>query len=230
MGSLVLSTGAIYNSYCYMVIPLKRDSLLDLLVNAIKSGLHLSWRTKKYLCAQIVHCVHYLHKNRQMAHLDLKGDNLVFNEDFSLSLIDFGMAELIEDELDDQTKMTPKYRAPEIESDLKYSPGPADIFGVGVCLFMVMFQAPPFKNNFCLKNMNYIRYSDGENLRFFRSCGIDMDAVPETAPFTTIMRTFNRNPLLRPTIEELYALPFFQVHQADASVIAELGSLLSAAI
>jgi len=139
MGYLRLSDGGIFNSYSYMVLPMKGLSLLDLLIAAIKEKVHLSWRTKKYLCSQIVHCVHYLHTNRQLAHLDLKGDNLVLGEHYCLSLIDFGMTESIEDELSDHNKMTPKYRAPEISRDLSYSPGPADVFGVGVCLFMVMF-------------------------------------------------------------------------------------------
>ena len=97
----------------------------------------------------------YLHTERGLAHFDLKGDNLVLTIELCLSLIDFGMTERLDKKLKDRTKMTPKYRAPEIKKDLDYLGGPADVFGVGVCLFMIMFQAAPFSGKFCLDDENY---------------------------------------------------------------------------
>lgn len=97
----------------------------------------------------------YLHKERGLAHLDLKGDNFVLTAELCLSLIDFGMTEQLDAELDSPNKMTPKYRAPEIDQDLDYLGGPTDVFGVGVCLYMIMFQDAPFSGKFCLEDSNY---------------------------------------------------------------------------
>lgn len=148
----------------------------------------------------------YLHEERGLAHLDLKGDNFVLTVEFCLSLIDFGMAERLNEVLGDPRKMTPKYRAPEIEKDDEYLGGPADIFGVGVCLYMIIFQAAPFNGKFCLDDKNYKKHfldQEEPDLSFFNGTGMDLARVPSLEPFEAILRCFNRNPASRPSIEEL---------------------------
>ena len=79
----------------------------------------LSWGLKQYLCAEVVHCVHYLHSQRGMVHLDLKADNFVLTALNRLSLIDFGMAELLGTVVTvpgRPDKMTPMHRAYEVWS------------------------------------------------------------------------------------------------------------------
>lgn len=117
MGDLVFDSGVVVSKYAYMVIPLQGISLLDLINSALGKGRHLSWGLKQYLCAEVIHCVHYLHSDRKVAHLDLKPDNLVITILSRLSLIDFGMAELLKELMVDPlrpTKMTPRYRAYEV--------------------------------------------------------------------------------------------------------------------
>lgn len=143
-GLMSFADGTASLTFSYMVIPLKGLSLVSLLMQANTDKVHLSWSTKRYLCSQVVHCVRYLHMEKGLAHLDLKGDNFVLDAEFCLSLIDFGMTERLDKLLKDRNKMTPRYRAPEIKRDLDYLGGPADVFGVGVCLFMIMFQDAPF--------------------------------------------------------------------------------------
>jgi len=85
-----------------------------------------------------------------MVHLDLKPDNIVFTKEGKLSLIDFGMAEQInEGGFSDNNKMTPIYRAPEVGSidpsnPVSYDGVLADVFGIGVLLFIIMMVAAPF--------------------------------------------------------------------------------------
>jgi len=138
--------------------------------------------------------------------LDLKGDNFVLTEEFCLSLIDFGMTERLDKVLNDRRKMTRMYRAPEIERDLEYLGGPADIFGIGVCLFMILFQAAPFQGKFCLEDGNYKKHfleQERPDLSFFNGLGLDLGSVPSHEPFEAILRCFNPNPALRPTLEQL---------------------------
>ena len=95
MGELIFFSGAVAKQYAYMEIPLQGPSLLDLINSAFNKKRHLSWGLKQYLCSEVIHCVHYLHSKRGMAHLDLKPDNIVLTALHQLSLIDFGMAELL---------------------------------------------------------------------------------------------------------------------------------------
>ena len=80
-----------------------------------------------------------------IAHLDLKADNFVITDSFDLALIDFGMVEDCSDPLKDTHKMTPIYRAPEVFYNKEYDPIKVDIFGIGVCMFMLMCRDAPFR-------------------------------------------------------------------------------------
>jgi serine/threonine protein kinase len=45
---------------------------------------------KKYLCSKLIQMVDFMHNANGLAHLDLKPDNVIIKDDFSLALIDFG--------------------------------------------------------------------------------------------------------------------------------------------
>jgi len=134
-GYLRLPYGYSLSGFSYMVMPAMGSDLVEAILQANKEGIQLSWEAKQYLCSQVVHCLHYLNVEKQLAHLDVKAENFVFNDQLGVSLIDFGMTEGIGALLEDINKMSPKYRAPEILERRPYMPGPADIFGLGVCLF-----------------------------------------------------------------------------------------------
>jgi len=74
-----------------MVFPyLKNGSLLDLLMKAKTSRLGMTIEISMYFCRLVVQLVSVLHKTEQLAHLDLKLENIMINDDLTLSLIDFG--------------------------------------------------------------------------------------------------------------------------------------------
>ena len=50
----------------------------------------------------------------QMAHGDVKGDNIMITDDFRMILIDFGFSELISKSIKDFSG-TPSYNGPEID-------------------------------------------------------------------------------------------------------------------
>ena len=153
MGILTLGNGEMYTTYSYMVIPYcKNGSLLRLLINSVEDKKPLSVLTQKKLCRQIVQCVAHMHQELGTAHLDLKADNFVITESFDLALIDFGMAEDCSELLEDTQKMTEIYRAPEVFEDDSYDPEAVDIFGIGVCMFMIMLRNAPFLREGCLRN------------------------------------------------------------------------------
>ena len=100
----------------------------------------------KYIFSQICEGVSALHNTTGYAHLDIKLENVLIGKDYKLKLCDFGFAQDVSERI---TKKygTESYMAPEIESRAQgetYMGVPADIFSLGVILFIITFGAPPF--------------------------------------------------------------------------------------
>lgn len=82
-----------------------------------------------------------------ISHRDLKPENILFDRDFILKVSDFGLSTLIKGHDGDgflYTHLGTKgYRPPEMEEG-KYQGDQADIFAVGVILFLLYSGNPPF--------------------------------------------------------------------------------------
>jgi len=96
---------------------------------------------------QIFESLKFLHKNR-IVHCDLKPDNFLFKEpvgakDPVLKVIDFGMSKRLAWETKlNQLCGTPYYTAPEVIKS-NYTTA-ADMWSVGVIMFVMIFGYPPF--------------------------------------------------------------------------------------
>jgi len=90
----------------------------------------------------LVECVSFLHDTNKRAHLDIKPDNVVFNDDLTLSLIDFAHSEDLNAKVNHPVG-TKKLLAPEVRQNMKdgssFDAEKADIFALGISLFMIMF-------------------------------------------------------------------------------------------
>jgi len=66
---------------------------------------------------QLIDGIEYLH-SQNLAHMDLKLENLVLGDDFKLKIIDFDLAISLTDEKNDQYggAGTKNYRAPEVRA------------------------------------------------------------------------------------------------------------------
>ena len=69
---------------------------------------------RKYLIKQIVKNLEFLHGQNQLAHLDLKPDNIVIKDDFTTALIDFGHSESVNQLMSNENVGTLNYLPPEI--------------------------------------------------------------------------------------------------------------------
>jgi serine/threonine protein kinase len=81
-----------------------------------------------------------------LAHLDIKLENILVGDDANLKLCDFGMVESIDADLT-KRQGTEMYMAPEIidkRHNETYKGVPADIFAMGVLLWILAFAQPPF--------------------------------------------------------------------------------------
>jgi serine/threonine protein kinase len=92
---------------------------------------------------QVMAAVDCLHSNLEVAHLDLKLENVLLCEDFTVKLCDLGFSENVYDRVFKRAG-TDGYKAPEIDSTEGYYGVKADIFALGVMLFTLHFGVPPF--------------------------------------------------------------------------------------
>ena len=126
-----------------MTTELCKQDLFDLIAG---TGQAKTESMAKYIFRQICGGVEALHNTTGYAHLDLKLENILIGKDYKLKLCDFGFAQDINERI---TKKygTESYMAPEIEQRSQgetYMGIPADIFSLGVILFIITFGAPPF--------------------------------------------------------------------------------------
>ena len=99
----------------------------------------------KFFLHQLIDSIKYLH-DQDIAHRDLKLENMLIDEDLNLKLVDFGLA--VKSDIDNLTQWcgTPCYAAPEIHRQVPYNAKKADIFSLGVILFSIVVGRKPFDN------------------------------------------------------------------------------------
>ena len=88
--------------------------------------------------SQLASAVRYLH-DRNVAHLDIKSDNIMVDRSFHVTLIDFGMAE----HFDRGEVFAHRVGA----SQRPYHAPPVDVFALGVTLYFAQFGCYPFTSD-----------------------------------------------------------------------------------
>ena len=163
-----------------------------------------------------------MHKIYELAHLDIKFENIVVDADYSLKLIDFAYCEQIETNLT-SPKGTYNYFSPEmcqiynkntvLYSSTKgsiptYNAKKADIFSLGIILFTMYFGKKPFEHN-DPKKETLLELIGSQNLYdveiFFQSHSMTRamnknGRVPREIKIL-IANMLQINPLMRPDLE-----------------------------
>ena len=99
----------------------------------------------KYFFKQIVHGLAHIH-SKNIAHRDIKLDNLLLDSSGRIKIADFGVSKLSRrDELITDQCGTPAYIAPEILRDTGYHGTPVDVWSAGVVLYSMIYGTVPFK-------------------------------------------------------------------------------------
>lgn len=99
----------------------------------------------KGLFRQLVAAIEYIH-SQKVTHRDLKLENLLLENESVIKIIDFGFSTCFSHEK--KVKLfcgTPTYMAPEIVSRKEYSGPPADIWALGILLYVMLSGCFPFK-------------------------------------------------------------------------------------
>lgn len=110
-------------------------------------------REAKVIFKQIVEGVNYLHQ-QQVAHRDLKPDNILIEEkfngtffpDYQVKLIDFGFSVSLQGQKKLRTFCgTPSFMSPEIVSKKDYCGKQTDVWALGVIIFSMIYGRTPFR-------------------------------------------------------------------------------------
>lgn len=99
---------------------------------------------------EIMLAIKYLHEDCKIAHRDIKAENILFDENGYIKLIDFGLSSAVNGSQFMKTRCgSPAYASPEIISGVEYNMS-CDIWSCGVVLFAMVCGYLPFND----ENMN----------------------------------------------------------------------------
>lgn len=148
-------------------------------------------KQRLHLFKQVCRAVQYAHSNF-IVHRDLKPENLLVNKNGVVKVLDFGIAKMIDDSLDEQTllqtrvglrMLSLKYAAPE-QITLEPITTATDVYALGVLMYELMTGSHPLNlENKSLKETEYlIRNQEPKkpshvSLRWKEKLKGDLDAV-----------------------------------------------------
>lgn len=192
-GHYLFSQGRCIPSPILILEYLENGSLHDVLHNIDNHQQFDSTARMKALFG-IASALSYIHSRKPIIiHRDLKPDNVMLDSNYEIRMCDFNMAKIVEKFSLGASRPfgTPLYRAPEIsDASDQYTPS-VDVFSFGMIAFYLITGSRPFKG-----------FSNAETVeKIKRGERPQIDSVPFLKNLIT--RTWNQNPDLRPTAEDL---------------------------
>jgi serine/threonine protein kinase len=115
------------------------------LCSYVKSKKRLSEDESRRIFFQLIQALDYLHQHC-IIHRDIKLENVLFDKNKDIKLIDFGFSTVSPD--GKKLKVfcgTPSYMAPEIVKRTEYEGKPVDIWGLGILLYALLCGCFPFR-------------------------------------------------------------------------------------
>ena len=91
----------------------------------------------------ILGAISHMHENG-IAHLDLKVENLLLTEDYKVKLTDFDLSQSVYSGQQVDSRGSPGFRSPEIRAGTCADIFAADVYSLGVILFILRTGIPPY--------------------------------------------------------------------------------------
>lgn len=210
-----------YDVKCVVVEELATGG--ELFYYVLNSGA-FSQKVAIYYFGQLLEGLQYMH-NSGIAHRDLKPDNVLFSEDFTLKIADFGFAGPLAGR-DGSGYMrtilgTKPYMAPELNERKPYIGTKVDVFAAAVILFIMVSGTPPF--NYAAKDEFYYKFLYYKKFELFwkyHSKGKPAGENFFSPEFKDLMqRLLAYNPDERLSIEEIYQHPWMNLLSATQAEI-----------
>ena len=149
---------------------------------------------------QILSGLEYLHNNH-ICHRDIKLENMLFDEYGDAKLTDFGLSQSFEDGVDFNNGVgSPLYAAPEVLKSGPYKGTLADIWSMGICLYIMVCGDFPFEGE---------EYQDLVKNIFFKSFEVKEYVSPLFKDL--IYKILEKNPKKRLTIQQIKNHPWMHI-------------------
>ncbi|KAI3645799.1 hypothetical protein MP228_008727 [Amoeboaphelidium protococcarum] len=190
------------SSNVYMILELCENKTF---VEMIKKRRKLLEAEARYYMKQLLDALTYLHQKR-VIHRDLKLGNLFLSGSMDIKVGDFGLATIVK--YDGERKKTicgtPNYIAPEILFDREHGHSfEVDLWSIGVILYTFLVGKPPFQTKDVKEIYRNIREN---NYVYPEGCGISAMSK------NLISSLLSSKPSDRPTIQEIFDHPWFQLN------------------
>jgi serine/threonine protein kinase len=162
----------------------------------------------RFYFTQMIAGLSYIH-SKNIYHRDLKPENMVLDHHFDLKIVDFGLAAAVSSESGRKLYSgvgSSSYSAPEVFyarelfEGVGYHGGPADIWSVGVILFVMLTGRPPFIRPLVTSHPRSGLKKDKHFIRLLQGGGYD---GVSPAARQLLMSIFRLDPKTRPTLEEI---------------------------
>jgi serine/threonine protein kinase len=180
------------------------------LLSSIIDGHTSDAHTAKRLFWEICSAVQYLHE-RAISHNDIKPDNVMLDSIGHVKLIDFGFAKQTETAGDHEKSGTLAYAAPELLRPGTYRPDKADIWSLGILLYVLLEAKFPWPT-----------IDDWVLARLIRQGNLTYETLGDLQARAIFRQMTALDPNERPTIEEVLRDPFFDELELQKPILPNL--------
>jgi [calcium/calmodulin-dependent protein kinase] kinase len=194
-------------------------------------GERMSEAVAKGYFRQLVSALEYLHDNKVL-HRDIKPANCLLTRDGVLKLSDFGVSKFIHrknnDESNDDITLkdssgTPAFTPPEACASGGFKGKPADIWAVGITLYVMIFGVTPFRGEGTGPGMIFSLY------RAIQDEVLPIPNEPTISPELKLLftRLLDKNPRTRIKLTEIMSHPWVETDAEEDTKEIQRSSLNS---
>ena len=199
-----------YDDFTYLIMEYLPGGNLKTKVQEAKG---LSEDEASEIYSSILKALLYLHEEVGVVHRDLKAENIMFDKNGTVKLIDFGFASFCHSgELLNEFCGSPRYTPPEILHGGEYG-FPVDIWSLGVILYFMVSNEFPYDGNSPKDIAENIKYSQ-----------IDVKTEYTNDLKRLLLSIFVKTPKLRPTASKLMSFRWGVEHRESALLLKDLAS------
>ena len=184
------------DDFVYIVMEYSQNG--DLLSFVNNNGKLIEPIARRYF-VQLFSVIEYLHKEKKVAHRDLKAENILLDQYFNIRVIDFGLSRCFESEnCKFDTKCgSPAYVPPEMILGKGYSTN-ADTWSAGIILYAMTVGRLPFDDENVQKTLQLIITAQPQ-------------LPPSLSPALTdlIIRMLTKDPASRISLDKIKEHPWF---------------------
>ena len=165
------------------------------LFGCIESRGRLSEEQAMSVFSQLVHTIAFL-QNINVYHLDIKDENIAVDQQFRIKLLDFGSAIVMPRPSSGQLLLTRffgtfRYAPPEVVKGIAYTPELAEVWCLGIVLYMMLHGVPPYRVP-----------ADSANPEHYPPLRSDLSLSMNTL----IVALLSKDPICRPKVSRLLPL------------------------